>query len=86
MGGSQKLFEERQKRIKVKRLAAKMKVWKMISLRNGPFEDIFDLRLGYDLSSSTSVELKEAQLEMAGIDKEAQAYWKMVVPPGFSML
>lgn len=40
------------------------------------------VRLGYDLSSSTSVELKEAQLEMAGIDKEAQAYWKMVVPPG----
>ncbi|CAJ1338738.1 unnamed protein product, partial [Effrenium voratum] len=55
MGGSQKLFEERQKRIKAK--------------------------LGYDLSAAESTELASAQLDLAGIDKEAQAYWKMVVHP-----
>eukprot|EP00913_Durusdinium_trenchii_P032965 g30860.t1 len=57
MGGSQKLFEERQKRIKEK--------------------------LGYDVDGTAEhSELEASQLELAGIDKEAQAYWKMVVHLG----
>ncbi|CAE7543815.1 MLC1 [Symbiodinium natans] len=55
MGGSGKLFEERQKRIKQK--------------------------LGYDLRESADTEAISAQLTSAGIDREAQAYWKMVVQP-----
>eukprot|EP00434_Breviolum_minutum_P041242 symbB.v1.2.036685.t1/scaffold5166.1/size30171/2 len=55
MGGSSKLFEERQKRIKEK--------------------------LGYDVAAAHGTELEASQLEMAGIDREAQAYWKMVVHP-----
>eukprot|EP00930_Biecheleria_cincta_P100161 TRINITY_DN91776_c0_g1_i1.p1 TRINITY_DN91776_c0_g1~~TRINITY_DN91776_c0_g1_i1.p1 ORF type:complete len:632 (+),score=108.65 TRINITY_DN91776_c0_g1_i1:34-1896(+) len=54
MGGSQKLFEERHKRIKDK--------------------------LGYEVAAEDT-EAICAALDCAGINREAQSYWKMVVPP-----